>query len=130
MIAPLSGRITVGRSAGRGKNILITRADGLSCRLAHLDEILVKNGAVVSQGDAVGREGNSGGVQGHSCRQHPGTHIHMACYRNRIGVPPEPISGYTGMNRLISRTLVPKSPPILQPALTAALHPVSGSPLR
>ena len=106
VIAPLSGRVSYGKpSGGKGKNLLIAREDGLTCRLAHLDEILVEEGQRVTQGDPVGLEGNSGSSRGTRCREHPGTHIHLSCYRDGEGVKPEPISGYQRLEELVGETL-------------------------
>lgn len=112
VLAPLSGRVSIGDSSGgKGKNVLIEREDGLVCRLAHLDEIRVQEGERVARGEVVGLEGNSGGVTGKACAEHPGTHIHLACYIDGEGVRPEPISGYRNLESRVSQSLTAAPPP-------------------
>ena len=97
-LAAAQGTISRITSAGNyGNSVMIDHGNGYRTRYAHLDEVSVRNGEFVSQGDQIGLVGNTGNVEGQMCRAHPGTHLHFVLYRNGVGVPIAPISG---MNRL------------------------------
>lgn len=79
---------------GYGINLMVNHGDRCKTRYAHLNSISVPNGAYVRQGQEVGRIGNTGNVEGRTCPQHPGMHIHFALYCSGDGQRPEPMSGY------------------------------------
>ena len=79
-----------------GRYVIIDHGDKYRSRYAHLNSISVTLNQKVSQGQEIGRVGNSGtGVVGSACPDHPGTHLHIALYRDGTAVMPEPMSGYT-----------------------------------
>lgn len=82
-------------TGGYGINLFINHGNGYKSRYAHLDSILVEDGAHVQQGDEIGLIGNTGNVSGSACPAHGGMHLHFALYKNGVGIKAEPMSGYT-----------------------------------
>jgi len=98
------GRIIVADifdDSGYGKNIVIDHGYGYRSRYAHLNSILVNVGDIVSQGQEIGRSGNTGNVIGGDCK-YPGTHLHFALYYNGKACLPEPMSGYVNFTEFKS----------------------------
>lgn len=86
-----------GLSGGYGNTVVLNHGDGYKSRSAHLSEINVQVNAVVSQGQEIGKMGNSGNVEGAACKSYPGTHLHFVMYYNGQAFKPEPMSGYTNI---------------------------------
>lgn len=82
---------------GYGNSVLIAHGAGYVSRSAHFSENLVEVDDIVDTNDYIGKVGNSGYSVGAACSSHPGTHLHVALYRHGEGIPPEPISGQTGL---------------------------------
>lgn len=80
---------------GYGNNVLIDHGDGFVSRYAHLAEVFVSNGEELTDSDPLGTVGNTGYSFGTACRDHPGTHLHMAFYWKEEAARPEPLSGIT-----------------------------------
>jgi Peptidase family M23/Dockerin type I domain len=93
-------------SDGYGNHILINHGDGYKSRYAHLKSISVINEQSVTQGQEIGRCGNTGFVLGTSCKDHPGVHIHVALYRNGQAEIMEPMSGYTGFENHVDESFL------------------------
>ena len=79
---------------GYGHYVLIDHGNGYKSRYAHLDETQVSSGEHVTTEDVIGLCGNSGYVIGSSCPKHPGTHLHLAYYKDGEAELPEPMSGH------------------------------------
>lgn len=94
-IAPGKVEIQPYDSNGYGNHILINHGNGFKSRYAHLNLISVKDGQFVFQGEEVGIVGNTGDATGTACDKHPGTHVHLAYYKNGNAELPEPMSEYT-----------------------------------
>ena len=73
--------VDVTRSAGLGRYIKIRHDNGFETVYGHLSRQLVKEGQVVHQGDAIGREGNTG--------ISTGPHLHFEIHKNGKPVNPE-----------------------------------------
>ena len=94
-----------GYNGGYGTELIIDHGNNIVSRYAHMipDSITVAaRGAVIRQGQTIGRLGDTGLVAGAACADHPGTHLHFAMDTvNADGTfsayDPEPISGYTNM---------------------------------
>jgi len=85
---------------GYGNSVLVDHGFGFVSRYAHLSRILVSEGESVDRRTRIGEVGNTGFVSGHSCPEHPGTHLHIAVYEDGEAIEPFPISGRYGMQRL------------------------------
>lgn len=98
ILAPAPGRVIFSgwTDFGYGNHVVVDHGNGFRTRLAHLTATCVRTGENVGQGQVVGWCGRSGSVYGSACGDYPGTHLHLALYRNGDGVQPEPMSGYTG----------------------------------
>ena len=79
---------------GYGFFVLLSHGDGTQSRYAHLAEVSVERGFVV-RGTVVGLIGNTGNVSGTSCKEHQGTHLHFAMYKDGIAHKPEPMEECT-----------------------------------
>ncbi len=86
-----------GLSGGYGNTVVLNHGNGYKSRSAHLSEISVQLNAFVSQGQEIGKMGNSGNVSGSGCSSYPGTHLHFVMYYNGQAFKPEPMSGYTNI---------------------------------
>lgn len=64
---------------GYGNNVVISHANGLETRYAHLETIYVVEGQEVSQGQLLGKMGNSGRVYGPT-----GIHVHFEVSDNGV----------------------------------------------
>jgi hypothetical protein len=71
-----------------GNYIVIDHGNGFTTRYAHLSTILISNGVNVTQGQLIGRAGDSG-IPGQF-------HLHFVARFNGQAYMPEPMSGYTG----------------------------------
>ena len=82
----MSGTVVViaDQPLGYGKYIVIRHDRGFQSLYGHLDTILVRKGQRVSQGQKIGRMGNSG--------RSTGTHLHFSLYKNNA--PVNPLNGY------------------------------------
>jgi murein DD-endopeptidase MepM/ murein hydrolase activator NlpD len=69
-----------GYNAVFGNYVIIRHADGYQSLYAHLDTVLTHKGASVTQGDVIGRSGNTG--------QSTGPHLHFGMFRNGQAVDP------------------------------------------
>lgn len=69
-----------GYNAVFGNYVIIRHSGGFQSLYAHLDAILVKKGASVSQGQVIGRSGNTG--------QSTGPHLHFSLFLNGKAVDP------------------------------------------
>lgn len=72
VVAAASGNVitaTFGWNGGYGTEVLITHANGLSTRYAHLSRLAVSSGQYVSQGQIIGYSGNTG--------RSTGPHLHF-----------------------------------------------------
>ncbi|MFA6023907.1 MAG: M23 family metallopeptidase [Candidatus Gracilibacteria bacterium] len=78
---------------GYGNTVLIEHGDGYISRYGHLSEIWVSEGDYLDNTDPLGAAGNTGYSLGTACPQYPGTHLHVAFYKDGVAVKPEPISG-------------------------------------
>lgn len=76
-----------------GNTVIIRHQNSFYSRYAHMSEILVNEGDEVDTNDYIGKVGNTGYVVGTACEEHPGTHLHIAVYKDGEGVKPEPLSG-------------------------------------
>ncbi|MDR1894394.1 MAG: M23 family metallopeptidase [Spirochaetales bacterium] len=72
---------TADRTTGYGRSIVIQHANGFQTLYGHLNEILVRRGQWVNQGQLIGRMGTTG--------RSTGSHLHFTIYRN--GVPINPL---------------------------------------
>jgi hypothetical protein len=77
-----------------GNYITIDHGNGYSTRYAHLLSFAIANGTYVTQGQLIGRSGDSG-VSGQF-------HLHFAAYFNSQAYMPEPMSGYTGFGNSVN----------------------------
>jgi hypothetical protein len=104
-VAAAGGRVMLaaeeGYNGGYGTEALIVSDGGLVERYAHLipGTIDVGDESYVTQGEVLGRIGDTGLVAGTACAAHPGTHIHFAVDRimpdgTYAAYDAEPISGY------------------------------------
>lgn len=82
-----------GSGTGYGNTVIIRHQNSFYSRYAHFSEILVNVGDSVSTNDYIGTVGNTGNVSGTACSEYPGTHLHIALYKDGEGVLPEPLSG-------------------------------------
>lgn len=89
-----------GLSGGYGNTVVLNHGNGYKSRSAHLSEISVQLNAFVSQGQEIGKMGNSGNVSGSGCSSYPGTHLHFVMYYNGQAFKPEPMSGYTNIGNV------------------------------
>lgn len=67
--------------AGFGNYVLLSHANGYQTVYAHLNTISVRKGQWLSQGQEVGKMGNTG--------RSTGSHLHFGIYKNNIPVNPE-----------------------------------------
>lgn len=79
---------------GYGHYVLVDHGNGYKSRYAHFDETAVSTGQSVTQHTTLGYVGNSGNVTGSACPDHPGTHLHVAYYKDGEAELPEPMSGH------------------------------------
>jgi peptidoglycan LD-endopeptidase LytH len=88
VIAVADGRITQARNTPVG-GLVVWQADAASALTyyyAHLDELLVREGAYARAGDVIGRVGNTGNARGVR------PHLHFAVYEpGRVPLDPEPL---------------------------------------
>lgn len=82
-----------GDGTGYGNTVIIEHDNGYFSRYAHLSDVIVSDGDELSTSDYLGRVGNTGNVSGTACGEYPGTHLHVALYKDDDGVKPEPLSG-------------------------------------
>ncbi len=81
MYASRSGRVSyAGWMSGYGKLIIIKHANGYETRYAHLNNIYVKVGQSVNQGDLIGKTGMTGRVTG--------PHLHFEIRKNNNPLDP------------------------------------------
>jgi murein DD-endopeptidase MepM/ murein hydrolase activator NlpD len=80
---------------GYGNTVLIDHGGGYVSRYGHLSALYVSEGEYVSRSDVIGAVGNTGYVVGSACSDHPGTHLHLAFYKDGEGIPPELMSENT-----------------------------------
>lgn len=78
---------------GYGNSVIVDHSNGFKSRYAHFAEIKVTEGEYVDENDVIGTVGDTGYVHGSACPDHPGTHLHVAFYEDRVATPPEPLSG-------------------------------------
>lgn len=64
---------------GYGNHIIIDHGNGLQTLYAHMDYLSVVKGQVVSQGEVLGRMGNTGNVRGRT-----GIHLHWEVIKNGV----------------------------------------------
>lgn len=82
VVATAAGTVThADRTGAYGNMVEIDHGYGLSTRYAHLKKILVAEGDVVSKGDVLGLQGNSG--------RSTGTHLHYEVRFNRAALNPK-----------------------------------------
>ncbi len=81
--ASAAGRVHfAGVAGGYGRMVEIEHGDGVTTRYAHLDQILVPQGGMVSQGDTIGLMGATGRATG--------DHLHFEIRRNGQSIDPLP----------------------------------------
>jgi murein DD-endopeptidase MepM/ murein hydrolase activator NlpD len=81
VVASSAGTIVeAGWNGSYGYNVLISHPDGRKTRYAHLSKVNVKVGQKVSQGQIIGRSGNTG--------RSTGPHLHFEMYINGVRVDP------------------------------------------
>ena len=106
VISADSGKVLLvendGYNGGYGSQVLIINDGNIVTRYAHLisHSISLKEGDNITQGDLIGKIGNTGLAIGLACKEHPGSHLHFAVYSQLANGTyeaqnPEPISGYT-----------------------------------
>lgn len=78
---------------GYGNTVLVDHGDGYVSRYGHLAELWVSEGTELDDSDPLGTVGNSGYAIGTACTSHPGTHLHVAFYKDGEALKPEPLSG-------------------------------------
>ncbi|MFA4814853.1 MAG: M23 family metallopeptidase [Candidatus Gracilibacteria bacterium] len=83
---------------GYGNTVLMDHGDGYVSRYGHLSEIWVSEGDTLDDSDALGAVGNTGYSIGSACGDHPGTHLHVAFYKDAAATKPEPLSGNTDLS--------------------------------
>ena len=70
----MAGRVAmVGYNANFGKYVILSHPDGFQTLYGHLNEFLVGRGQSVSQGQAIGRMGNTG--------YSTGPHLHFSVFQ-------------------------------------------------
>lgn len=82
---------------GYGNTVMVDHGDGYVSRYGHLSAIWVAEGDIVNNTDAIGTVGNTGYAIGSACSEHPGTHLHIALYKDNEAIKPEPLSGNTDL---------------------------------
>lgn len=70
VVAPISGRVSLGFDAGGYGNYVLITGGGLEAVLAHLSSVAVNQGVNVSEGQLIGRSGTTGFSSG--CHLHWG----------------------------------------------------------
>ena len=78
---------------GYGNTVLMDHGNGYVSRYGHLSEIWVSEGDSLDDSDALGAVGNTGYALGTACGDYPGTHLHVALYKDGEAIKPEPLSG-------------------------------------
>ncbi|MDR2700981.1 MAG: M23 family metallopeptidase [Spirochaetaceae bacterium] len=79
--ASADGKVSAtGFNAVYGNFLIISHSDDYQTMYAHLNRILVKTGAYVSQGSVIARSGNSG--------RSTGPHLHFSVYKNKRAINP------------------------------------------
>lgn len=78
---------------GYGNTVLVDHGDGYVSRYGHLAEIWVNEGDMLDDSDMLGSVGNTGYTVGSACGDYPGTHLHVAFYKDGTAIKPEPLSG-------------------------------------
>ncbi len=84
--ATMAGTVVVvgDQPQGYGNYVVIRHSRGFQSLYGHMDTVLVRKGQRVSQGQKIGRMGNSG--------RSTGPHLHFSLYRNNV--PVDPLNGY------------------------------------
>ena len=84
--ATMAGTVVVvgDQPQGYGNYVVIRHSRGFQSLYGHMDTVLVRKGQRVSQGQKIGRMGNSG--------RSTGSHLHFSLYRNNV--PVDPLNGY------------------------------------
>lgn len=78
---------------GYGNTVMVDHGDGYVSRYGHLSEIWVSEGDSLDDSDPLGTVGNTGYAIGSACSDYPGTHLHLALYKDEEAIKPEPLSG-------------------------------------
>jgi len=86
-----------GESRSYGNVVVIDHGGGVESLYGHMNQVLVKVGDEVKQGQQIGTVGNTGTCIGSACAEHPGAHLHFAMHQNGAAMIPEPISGYSNI---------------------------------
>jgi len=86
-----------GEQSGYGTTVVVDHGDGLETRYAHLSSTDVRQGDMVSAGQAIARSGNSG--------RSTGAHLHFEVRQNGQPIDPDRVTGFVpvadlpGVNR-------------------------------
>lgn len=81
IVASQNGKVTfAGRQGTYGKLIIVRHANGMETAYAHLSRISVSVGQTVSQGQSIGKMGNTGASTG--------SHLHFEVRKNGTAVNP------------------------------------------
>lgn len=78
---------------GYGNTVMVDHGGGYVSRYGHLSEIWVSEGDALDDSDTLGTVGNTGYAVGSACDVYPGTHLHVAFYKDGEAMKPEPLSG-------------------------------------
>ncbi|MBX4187963.1 MAG: M23 family metallopeptidase [Candidatus Doudnabacteria bacterium] len=85
LYAGISGKVIFAGSRGPyGQTVVIYDAESrFALKYSHMSEIEVRTGELVLAGiSPVGRVGNTGNVTTSGCSQYPGSHLHLALFKN------------------------------------------------
>jgi murein DD-endopeptidase MepM/ murein hydrolase activator NlpD len=74
---------------GYGNHIIIDHGNGYKTLYAHCEELYVKEGDTVTQGQVIAKMGNSGRVRGAT-----GIHLHFTVYYNGAAVNPVSVGAW------------------------------------
>lgn len=117
IVSPWPGRVEASKprgSGGAGGFIQILHTNGLTTTYSHLSERLVRTGATVQAGQAIGKVGKTGNA-GH---QHTHPHVHFAFKRGRSAIDPTNPS-YFSCGSYASRSVASKRTPGIPVCRTA-----------